>query len=68
MEGNGDPHYHMQNVMLMLDELIRHLRSDIEKIDEPKAQAVFETMAEVLAGLRTTCNHYEENREAGMLR
>ncbi len=36
----------------MLDDLIKHLREDVGKVKEPKAQALFETSAEVLGGLQ----------------
>jgi len=41
----------------------RYLRSDLSKIDEPKAQALFETTAEVISGLDTAFKHYEEKSE-----
>jgi hypothetical protein len=63
-----DPRQHTANVKQMLDQLIEHLRDDIGKMDEPRAQALFETSAEVLQGLRTAFTHYEENRERGMRR
>jgi hypothetical protein len=44
--------------------LIDHLRGDIEKIDDPKAQALFETAAEVISGLDTAFEHYEEKSES----
>jgi len=65
---NPDPRYHMANIKQMLDELIDHLRQDTRHIAEPKAQALFETSAEVLQGLRTAFTHYEEGREPGMRR
>jgi hypothetical protein len=43
--------------------LIDHLRGDINKIDEPKAQALFETAAEVISGLDTGFKYYEEKSE-----
>ena len=65
---NPDPCYHTANVKKMLEELIEHLREDTRHIAEPKAQALFETSAEVLEGLRTAFTHYEEGRETGMQR
>ena len=44
-------------------ELIEHLRADVNKIDEPKAQALFEAAAEVISGLDTAFKHYEEKSE-----
>ena len=40
-----DPRAHTANVRKEFGKLIDHLRSDIDKIDEPKAQALFETAA-----------------------
>lgn len=61
-----DPRYHTANIRAALDDLIRHLREDINQFDEPKAQALFETSAEVLQGLGTAFAHYESGREAAM--
>lgn len=36
---------------------------DTKKIDEPKAQALYEASAEVLLGLKTTWEHYEKRAE-----
>jgi hypothetical protein len=58
-----DPRAHTANVRKQLRELIEHLRNDINKIDEPKAQALFETAAEVISGLDTAFKHYEEKSE-----
>jgi len=58
-----DPRAHTANVRKEFRELIEHLRGDIKKIDEPKAQALFETAAEVISGLDTALKHYEEKSE-----
>jgi hypothetical protein len=58
-----DPRAHTANVRKEFRELIDHLRGDIEKISEPKAQALFETTAEVISGLDTAFKHYEEKSE-----
>ena len=50
----------------MLSEVIDHVRSDADRIDEPKAQALFETSAEVLIGLRTAYQHYQRGSEKAM--
>jgi len=59
-----DPRYHTRNIKARLTETIDHLRKDIEKVDDPKAQALFETTAEVLKGLVTSYEHYEAKRPA----
>ncbi len=58
-----DPRAHTANVRKEFRELIDHLRGDIYKIDEPKAQALFETTAEVISGLDAAFKHYEEKSE-----
>ena len=58
-----DPRAHTANVRKEFGELIEHVRRDINKIDEPKAQALFETTAEVISGLDTAFKHYEEKSE-----
>ena len=58
-----DPRAHTANVRKEFRELIERLRGDINKIDEPKAQALFETAAEVISGLETAFKHYEEKSE-----
>ncbi|MCB8984367.1 MAG: hypothetical protein H6659_11115 [Ardenticatenaceae bacterium] len=60
----NDPRHHTQTIQARLDDLIDHLRQDIQKVDEPKAEALFETTAEVLEGLKTAYAHYEEKSEA----
>ena len=37
----------------MLNDLVHHVREDVAKVSEPKAQALFEATAEVLRGLAT---------------
>ena len=45
-------------------DLIEHLREDVWKVTEPKAQALFETSAEVLTGLAKAFDDYEKKSEA----
>jgi hypothetical protein len=58
-----DPHHHVRKVAGQLHELIGHLRSDIEKIDDPRAKAMFETSAEVLSGIEKAFRDYESGNE-----
>jgi ribosomal protein S20 len=64
----SDPKAHSANIKSAMHELIQHMRRDVEQVDEPKAQALFETTAEVLQGLVTAFEHYEAGREAGFRR
>jgi hypothetical protein len=59
----SDPRYHTEKVGVELDSLINHLREDIKKVDDPQAQALFETSAEVLVGLRTAFKHFTDKSE-----
>jgi hypothetical protein len=58
-----DPRAHTANIRKELRELIEHLRRDISKITEPRAEALFETAAEVISGLDTAFKHYEAKSE-----
>jgi predicted AlkP superfamily phosphohydrolase/phosphomutase len=58
-----DRRAHTANVRKEFRKLIEHLRGDINKIEEPKAQALFETAAEVISGLDTAFKHCEEKSE-----
>ncbi|MBF9252178.1 hypothetical protein I2I11_02625 [Pontibacter sp. 172403-2] len=60
----SDPKEHARNVGSGLQELIDHLRKDIGQLEEPKAQALFETSAEVLGGLAKAFSDYEKGNEA----
>jgi hypothetical protein len=48
---SSDPKVHTAKIRHALKDLIDHLRRDIERVAELKAQALFETSAEVLQGL-----------------
>ena len=60
----NDPRHHYAKIKRMLQDLIQHLREDIGKVSEPKAQALFETSAEVLTGLATAYDHAEQGAPA----
>jgi hypothetical protein len=59
----NDPKHHTAKIKRMLDELVQHVREDVTKVNEPKAQALFETTAEVLNGLKKAYDHYESKSE-----
>ncbi|MDN5755359.1 MAG: hypothetical protein ACTHWW_01230 [Arthrobacter sp.] len=56
----SDPRRHTMQVRSRLTELAEHLREDVDKVDEPRFKALFETSAEVLAGLEKAFAGYEE--------
>ena len=63
-EADRDPRHHTQKMQMRLQEMVDHLRGDIEKVDEPQLKAMFETAAEVLLGLRKAFSDYEQKNEA----
>ncbi len=58
-----DPRHHTQKMQQRLQEIRSHLREDIEKVDEPRLKAMFETSAEVLGGLIKAFQDYEQKSE-----
>ena len=59
----SDPIHHTQKMQMRLSEISAHMRQDIEKVDEPQMQAMFETAAEVLDGLVKSFQHYEDKKK-----
>lgn len=59
----GDPTFHTKRLKGEMQDLIDHLREDVGHVDDPQAKALFETSAEVLVGLKTAFEHYEEKNE-----
>ena len=60
----NNPIHHTQKIKARMGQLIEHLREDVGRVAEPKAQALFETSAEVLTGLVKAFNDYEKKSEA----
>jgi pyruvate/2-oxoacid:ferredoxin oxidoreductase beta subunit len=60
---SNEPQAHTQNIRGEFRELIQHLRDDVKRVDEPKARALFETAAEVITGLDTAFQHYDEKSD-----
>lgn len=60
---SSDPKDHTFRIGKEFEQLIEHLREDIEKVVEPQAKALFEVSAEVLQGLRKAFDDYEKKSE-----
>ena len=60
---NHDPRCHAAAIKKMLNTVIRCARDDVERVNDPKAQALFETTAEVLGGLAAAYDHFENRSE-----
>jgi len=57
------PCHHTLKLKEMLAEIVDHAREDVAKVNEPKAQALFETTAEMLQGLIKAYEDYEGKTE-----
>ena len=59
----NDPRHHTLKLKQMLNDTVAHAREDVSKVSDPKAQALFETTAEVLKGLVKAFDDFEEKHE-----
>lgn len=57
----NNPIRHMLKIKTQMCQIINHLRDDLGEVTEAKAQALFETAAEVLVGLVKDFDDYEQN-------
>lgn len=61
-----DPRRYAEKARATLDELAALLREDVGKVGAPKAQALYETAAEVVQGLSRAFEHYEKSAEPAL--
>jgi hypothetical protein len=62
----NDARHHTMKISAEMRHLVAHLRGDAAKVQQPKAQAMYETAAEVIEGLCTAFEHYDKGTEAAM--
>jgi len=62
-EGPEDPHVHTHAMEARFREIVSHLRSDIQVIQDPGASALFETAAEVIGGLEKAFHDFDARNE-----
>ncbi len=62
-EANMTPKEHAQRIANMLQQAQQECRADIGRIDDPRAQALFETVAEAVGGLMKALEHYQAGSE-----
>ena len=55
--------HHTQKLKVQMGELILHLRADVGKVTDPRAQALFEVSAEVVAGLIKAFDDFESKQK-----
>ena len=61
---NTHSRHHTAHLREMLEGVVTYARKDIRKINEPKAQTLFETTAEVCTGLIKAFNDYDAKAPA----
>ena len=66
-ESSSDPAVHSAHLQEEITNLIDHLRKDIGRAPEPQFQALLETSAEVLGGLRKAFEDYGKHTETAWL-
>jgi hypothetical protein len=59
----ADPTKHVDNIRQLLLRGVQQSRAGIPEVGEPRAQALFETTAEVLQGLAKACEDYNAGTE-----
>ena len=59
-----NPLEHTANIKEEFIKLSEHLREDVDKVDDPKAKALFEVSAEVIDGLQKAFNDFEKKNES----
>lgn len=64
----SDPARCAAKIRESLTALADDLRAGVEKVSDPKAQALFETTAEVLQGLSRAHEHFEKRSETAWKR
>ena len=55
---------HAQHIAQLLQQTQQECRADIGRIEDPKAQAMFETIAEVLGGAMKALTDYQNKSES----
>lgn len=60
---SADPRAHTEALAGKLQELVEHVRHGVQEVSDPRAQALFETAAEVLTGLRKAFVDFGQRNE-----
>jgi hypothetical protein len=64
---SSDPREHTANIKKEFKKLSKHLREDVEKVNDPQAKALFEVSAEVIDGLEKAFIDYESKNETAWI-
>ncbi len=63
-EAQMTPKQHAERIAGLVRQAREECRNDISRVGDPKAQALFETVAEVLDGALKALEDYAQQREA----
>lgn len=58
------PQQHAGRIAALLRQAAQEAGADIQRVDDPKAQALFETVREVVNGAIKALEDYQQQREA----
>ena len=62
-EQQMSPREHAERIAHLVHEAADEAKADIERVNDPKAQALFETVREVLNGTSKALEDYAQQRE-----
>lgn len=60
----SDPRHHTAYIRSILMGLSEHLERDVAKVEDPRAEALFETTREVIGGLQKAYEHFDAKSES----
>lgn len=63
-EAKMTPQQHAGHIASVLQQAKQECRADLQRVSDPKAQALFETTAEVIDGLCKALSDYQQSNEA----
>ncbi len=63
-----DPLAHARHLTLRLQDIRDQFREDLDKVEDPRAQAIFETTAEVLGGLIKALTEFQQKNDSAWRR
>ena len=63
-EAQMTPQQHAAHIASLLQQAQQECKSDVGRVTDPKAQALFETVAETLGGICKALGDYQQGNEA----
>jgi len=63
-EAQITPQQYAAHIASLLEQARQECRVDLKHVDDPRAQALFETTAEVIGGLCKALKDYQRGKEA----